>query len=106
VEDSATLFQALNSDIWAESVQFAVDLAAHARDTMRDRVGGKVGGEGDYRILCFLVRFSRPSRVIETGVAAGYSSAAILRAMAVNDHGHLWSSDFPYFRGASRMRGV
>jgi predicted O-methyltransferase YrrM len=34
---------------------------------------------------------------VETGVAAGHSSRAILRALAANQHGHLWSSDLPYF---------
>jgi len=58
----------------------------------------KLGGGGDYRLLHFLVRHLRPAVVVETGVAAGFSSAAILQAMEANGSGHLWSSDFPYFR--------
>ena len=36
--------------------------------------------------------------VVETGVAAGWSSLAILRALKKNGKGFLYSSDFPYFR--------
>jgi predicted O-methyltransferase YrrM len=36
--------------------------------------------------------------VVETGVAAGFSSKAILSAMAENASGELYSSDFPYCR--------
>jgi predicted O-methyltransferase YrrM len=35
---------------------------------------------------------------VETGVAAGYSTQAILKAIQVNGSGRLYSSDFPYFR--------
>jgi len=40
----------------------------------------------------------KPQFVVETGVAAGWSSLAILSALDKNEHGELYSSDFPYFR--------
>jgi predicted O-methyltransferase YrrM len=41
----------------------------------------------------------RPVTILETGVLHGYSSAAFLTALRCNgDGGHLYSSDFPYFR--------
>lgn len=100
-EDATTLFQAMNPEIWAESIQFADGLAARAR-----AMPANTSGEGDYRVLYFLVRLLRPATVVETGVAAGYSSAAILRGMAINGCGHLWSSDFPYFRNEDPEKNI
>jgi len=57
-----------------------------------------LGGGGNYTLLYFLVRKFKPKIVVETGVAAGWSSLAILRALANNIGGKLYSSDFPYFR--------
>jgi predicted O-methyltransferase YrrM len=48
-------------------------------------------------MLYFLMRLRRPECVVETGVAAGYSSQVFLSAMESNGRGHLFSSDFPYY---------
>ena len=40
----------------------------------------------------------KPKTVVETGVAAGFSSYSILEALSRNGGGKLFSSDFPYFR--------
>jgi hypothetical protein len=48
--------------------------------------------------MYFLVRHLRPSVVVETGVAAGWVSSAVLTAMDLNGSGHLWSSDLPLLR--------
>ena len=57
-----------------------------------------LGGGGNYLLLYFLVRKFKPSNVVETGVAAGWTSLAILQALNKNGKGKLYSSDFPYFR--------
>ena len=57
-----------------------------------------LGGGGNYFILYFLVRKFYPKIIVETGVAAGWSSLSILRALHKNRVGKLFSSDFPYFR--------
>ena len=57
-----------------------------------------MGGAGNFFLLYFLVRKIKPSIVVETGVAAGWSSLFILRALYKNGKGKLYSSDFPYFR--------
>ncbi len=57
-----------------------------------------LGGGGNYTLLYFLVRKLMPNIVVETGVAAGWSSLAILRGLNKNRNGKLYSSDFPYFR--------
>lgn len=45
--------------------------------------------------LYVLCRISKPEVVIETGVADGFSSAFILRALEKNQKGHLYSIDLP-----------
>lgn len=57
-----------------------------------------LGGGGNYILLYFLIIKFKPQNVVETGVAAGWSSLFILRALKKNGKGHLFSSDFPYFR--------
>lgn len=57
-----------------------------------------LGGGGNYLLLYFLVRKFKPLNVVETGVAAGWTSLAILKALELNDQGKLYSSDFPLFR--------
>ncbi len=57
-----------------------------------------LGGGGNYLLLYFLIRKFKPEVIIETGVAAGWTTSAILRAIKKNKFGKLYSSDFPYFR--------
>jgi hypothetical protein len=57
-----------------------------------------LGGGGNFPLLYFLIRSIRPKTVVETGVAAGFSSNAMLSALKESGEGHLYSSDFPYFR--------
>ena len=46
--------------------------------------------------LCYaLCRALKPSRVLETGVAYGITTAFLLKAMEANGAGHLWSIDLP-----------
>ena len=44
-----------------------------------------------------ILRKTRPSVVIETGVCNGFSSAIILQALKENSKGHLYSIDYPEF---------
>lgn len=53
------------------------------------------GDEGLVRMAWCLARHLRPRVVVETGVARGLTSAALLRALARNGAGHLWSIDLP-----------
>ena len=57
-----------------------------------------LGGGGNYILLYFLIRKFKLLNIVETGVAAGWTSLAILRALKKNGKGFLYSSDFPYFR--------
>ena len=59
-----------------------------------------LGKPGNYLLIFFLVRKFKPKIVFETGVAAGWSSLAILRAFQKNKTGKLFSSDLPYIKKA------
>lgn len=65
------------------------------------QIGG-IGGplSDDLRLLLYLlVRFSRPEFVVETGVANGFSSSFILKALDRNAEGTLHSIDLHYREG-------
>lgn len=64
-----------------------------------------ITGTDDYhRFLFTIVRISKPSIVVETGVNEGYSSQAILSAMNLNNFGKLYSIDLPNVSNASDFR--
>lgn len=54
-----------------------------------------MGGAAFVELCYAVVRALRPETVVETGVARGYSSAAILQALEDSGTGHLWSIDLP-----------
>lgn len=56
----------------------------------------KLGGSGNLSLLYGLCSQLRSQRVVETGVAYGWSSLAILLALKEQPQGHLWSTDLPY----------
>ena len=58
----------------------------------------KVAGSAAYELLYFITKKRKPNIIVETGVAAGWSSLAFLRASKNNDNVKVFSSDFPYFR--------
>lgn len=56
----------------------------------------KMGGAAHLDLLYTAVRARRPAIIVETGVAAGWSTLAILLALDANGAGQLYSSDMPY----------
>jgi predicted O-methyltransferase YrrM len=59
-------------------------------------------GGGAFLEVCYAIaRLARPTTVLETGVAHGFSTAAILQALEDNGHGRLYSVDLPMFRPGS-----
>jgi len=93
----AALAQQMDTALWQETAEFATRLEAQAAETLA-KLGHTLGGGGFSALLYFLTRQRKPACVVETGVAAGYSSQTILSAMELNGRGILHSSDFPYFR--------
>lgn len=103
--DLETLATDLRPELWQEARQFGTELRRRADEILCSQPV-KLGGGGHYELLYFLTRLLAPEVVVETGVAAGFSTQAILRAMAVNSRGHLYSTDFPYFRLAEPERYI
>ncbi|GAA2895263.1 hypothetical protein GCM10010517_59980 [Streptosporangium fragile] len=99
-EDLHAWGERVDAALWRESTEFARSLAASARPTVeRLRAAGvDLGGPGGIELLYLLTRILRPATALETGVAAGWSTSAVLAAMRANGTGHLHSSDFPFFR--------
>lgn len=96
-ENSEEFIANISTDLALESARFTQASTDEWLEILGD-LSVDLGGGADYQLLYFLTRFLRPNVVIETGVAAGYSSASILSALRANGDGHLYSSDFPYFR--------
>jgi len=81
-----------------EEIVNEVAIIKEEAETRLSNLKFTLGGGGNYFLLYFLVRKFCPKITIETGVAAGWSSLSILRALHKNKTGKLYSSDFPYFR--------
>lgn len=95
--DFSIVASKLDLDLWNESRTFESELKTHANKVLAE-LDVDLGGGGYYPMIYFLVRHLKPETVVETGVAAGFSSSAALSAMKKNQSGKLLSSDFPYFR--------
>jgi len=88
---------ALDPGLWDEALEFGERLRERAEAILQD-IPYDLGGGGHDIFLYWLARYSKPQVVVETGVAAGWSSEAFLAAIAQNKSGTLYSSDLPYFR--------
>lgn len=99
VEDVETFAEELDPSLWAEAKRFAAAFESEAKPKLSAlRIPIPLGGGGHYPLLYFLARLTKPNTAIETGVGAGFSTKAILVALARNGFGRLYSSDFPIFR--------
>jgi len=87
----------LDEKLWLDIQDDVNRVCNSAKKTLED-IPHDLGGGGAYPLLYFIVRLCKPSVVVETGVASGFSTYAILDALDKNKKGHLYSSDFPYFR--------
>lgn len=54
------------------------------------------------RMVAGIVRLVSPEVMVETGVAQGVTTASILNAMSLNEHGHLYSIDLPVLQENER----
>jgi hypothetical protein len=85
----------LNAELWVEACAYEEALRLEAEHSWGPRIAS-LGGGGDVAVLYFLARFRQPTFIVETGVAAGWSSRALLDAAQANGTGVLYSSDLPY----------
>ena len=81
-----------------DEVKFDTGLIEKEAKEKLSRLNISLGGGGNYILLYFVIRKFKLLNIVETGVAAGWTSLAILKALKKNDKGNLYSSDFPYFR--------
>jgi len=97
-EDLESFLNEINAPLWQACQKEAETIGKDCQAKI-DKLGLDLGGGGHYPLLYFWVKHLQPNAVIETGVAAGWSSQAILKALNSNEkQGKLFSSDFPYFR--------
>ena len=87
----------IDKDLWNETI-FEMRVLEKDAENILSKINFSLGGGGNYYLLYFLIRKTNPKIVVETGVAAGWSSLCILRAFKKSGFGKLYSSDFPYFR--------
>ncbi len=89
----------VDGTIWRESVEAKKRISELRRARLSDlrlhgaQAGDIGGGPANLALLYWLVRVLKPACVVETGVAGGASSRAILEAMKLNGMGVLFSSD-------------
>jgi predicted O-methyltransferase YrrM len=89
--------KSMDLEIFDETREVIDKLIRENREKLK-KLDVKLGGSANQFLLYFLIRKFKPSIIFETGVAAGHSSRAILKALKINQKGKLYSSDFPYFR--------
>jgi len=87
----------VDSKIQYEAHSFYKKLSEYGKN-IEENLPVKMGAGGNCFLLYFLCKKYKPSVIVETGVSMGYSSQTILTAIKENGIGHLYSSDFPYFR--------
>jgi predicted O-methyltransferase YrrM len=92
--------EALDSSLWGETFVATDLIRENCNSTIfkLEAEGIDLGGGGSLELLYFWTRKIRPSLILESGVAAGWSSYAFLLALKENGVGKLLSSDLPYFR--------
>ena len=96
-ENLENFFSNIDPKLWNNSKIFQNELNNYAKKKLV-QVEYDLGGGGAYNILYFLTKFTKPETIYETGVGAGFSTFAFLKALNENNKGTLYSSDFPYFR--------
>lgn len=96
-ESWENFLQKLDAPLWQETQNVCTSIKEKGEKKIA-ALGLDLGGGGHYPLLYFFTRYLKPKIIVETGVAAGWSSQALLRALQENGAGKLYSSDFPYFR--------
>jgi Methyltransferase domain len=84
------------SEFWALWPEVMTPFEAKGMRIGRGAFGGWGDGEpGLVRAVWHLVRHLQPAKIVETGVARGFTTRFILEALERNGAGHLWSIDLP-----------
>lgn len=103
--DYTEVFKNIDNKMWEESLNYGSKFKLKAENLL-SKIDYNLGGGGIYPILYFLTKLQKPKFIVETGVAAGFSSQMFLKAIAENRQGTLYSSDLVYFRLKNPQRYV
>ena len=95
IPESEALLQLTNTSKTTNLADLYFDEIREARK-MEESCPVKMGGEGAISFIYQLVKSSKSKKIIETGVAYGWSSLAILLAIKDEKEAHLISNDMPY----------
>tara|TARA_B110000444_G_C18851844_1_gene606438 strand:+ start:10632 stop:11423 length:792 start_codon:yes stop_codon:yes gene_type:complete len=95
--DDKSFCTQLDPDLWERTIQETKIVKDESKKIIKD-IKYELGGGGVIDLLYFITLYIKPKIIVETGVAAGFSSSTFLHALNKLDSGHLYSSDFPYFR--------
>ena len=101
IKENCNNFRSFAKDLDLELWKQAEDKVNEIKNRSKEILSNleiPIGGGGIYPLLYFLTKKFNPEIIIETGVAAGYSSNAFLAGMHENQKGTLFSSDLPYLR--------
>lgn len=96
--DSDFFLKQINLDQYYKSTNKYKSFLKNISINLSEQQKKKIGGGGMYVLLNFLVSYYKLKNLLETGVALGVSSHAMLQALKDNNSGHLYSSDFPIMR--------
>jgi Methyltransferase domain len=88
--------------LWSEIVQSITATGVRVGPMSFDQWND--GDAGFVRAVWSLTRHLRAERIVETGVAHGFTSRFILEALRSNGAGHLWSIDLPPLDPALRRQ--
>lgn len=95
--DMDLFLQEINHGLYKEAKTLCVEINNRAKVKL-SQIPYKLGGGASLELLYFICRINKPKIILETGVAAGFSSSSILHAIRKNKEGKLYSSDFPYMK--------
>jgi Methyltransferase domain len=97
----------VTSEFWALWAEVMQPFEAKGVNIGRGAFGGWGDGDSGFvRAIWHSVRHLRPSNVVETGVARGFTTRFILEGLERNGAGHLWSVDSPPMLKPELLRQV
>jgi len=95
IDQNEALKQLIKIDQTKEFIDLFPNEIKEAQN-IADAAPVKMGGGGAATFIYYLVKYSNAEEIIETGVAYGWSSLAVLMAIKDNKKAKLISNDMPY----------
>ena len=99
------LMKKIDSGLFSETKK-ECKILKHDAEKILSNINENFSGGAAYELLYFLTKTRKPKIIVETGVAAGWSSLAFLRASRDNKNVKIFSSDFPLFRNKNPEKNI